>query len=264
MRRCQLPLANWLGSLVLCLLLAPAATGCLPVAKREAREGSPKLAGSPRHVIVVIGGYANGRPMVSGAAAHLGKSLGAETHVCRLSDLGIMKPIPEYSRELRDMVAGLKLRPEDRLDLVAFSMGGLVCRHYLEEMGGRADKLVTLCTPHGGTTKGARYAKTSSSIRDLQPGSKFLRELNSGKLAAGTEYHSVRISGDRTVRPRFSAILPGARNYLVPGRLHSMTIFRKKVRRLLADVLAGRARPNGPQDLTKEQEEALAGREKRR
>jgi len=243
-------------------LFAPAtflvllAGGCRPrdekggvaIAKRDTR----------RHVIVMVPGYASGKLIMKGAGECLKKELGAETPGCSFSDLGIMKPIPEYARELDEFVRALKLGEGDRLDLVAFSMGGLVCRWYLEEMGGRADNLVTVCTPHHGTTKGSFGARTSSSVRDMQPGSKFLEKLNDGEFPAGTKYHSIRIAGDRTVRPRCSALLPGARNYVFPGKLHSMTIFRREVRGHIVAILKGRAEPNGPQAHSEEEKRALA------
>jgi triacylglycerol lipase len=214
----------------------------------------PAAVRPARRVIVMVPGYANGKFMVSGAAEHLGEKLDAEAHSMRYSDMGLLKPIPEYARELAGFVKRLKLARRDRLDLVAFSMGGLVARWYLEQMGGRATRLVTLCTPHAGTTKGSGYAGTSSSVRDMQPGSKFLEKLNGGKPASGVEYHSVRIRGDRTIRPRSSAILPGAKNYVLPGRMHSMAIFRDEVRDHLAAILAGKAEPNGPQGRGEESE----------
>ncbi len=239
------------------LVLFATLAGC----RREQGRNESTVTAPPksrRHVIVLIPGYASGKLMMTGAGEHLNDALGAETTACSFSDLGLMKPIPEYARELRDFVKALKLAEDDRLDFVAFSMGGLVCRWYVEEMNGRADNIVTLCTPHFGTTKGSFYAGTSSSVRDMQPGSEFLEKLNAGELPLETRYHSVRIRGDRTVRPRCSAILPGAKNYVLPGKLHSMAIFRKQVRRHLALILNGKAKPNGPQQHTEEQKRALA------
>ncbi len=226
---------------------------------REEEGGIAVAARSTRrHVIVMVPGYASGKLIMNGAGEHLKEELGAETPGCSFSDLGIMKPIPEYARELSDFVKALKLKEGDRLDFVAFSMGGLVCRWYLEELGGNAKNLVTVCTPHHGTTKGSAYAKRSSSVRDMQPGSDFIVKLNTGRLPAGTKYHSIRIAGDRTVRPRCSALLPGARNYVFPGKLHSMTIFRKEVRNRIVAILTGKADPNGPQGHSEEEKRALA------
>jgi pimeloyl-ACP methyl ester carboxylesterase len=129
----------------------------------------------------------------------------------------------------------------DRLDLVAFSMGGLVCRHYLEVRGGPANRLVTVCTPHGGTTKGAGFVRASDSLRDLQPGSEFLEALNALPRRRDVEYHSVFLARDRTVRPPESARLPGAANHQVPGSLHGLAPFNPRVRRAVLEVMTARS-----------------------
>jgi pimeloyl-ACP methyl ester carboxylesterase len=221
------------------------------------RRSVPAVQGGRRHVVLLVPGYAGGKPMMWGTGRYLHKSAGLEERLCRFSDYGIMKPIPEYATELDAIVKGLGLAPGDRLDLVAFSMGGLVCRYWLEEMDGRANRLIAVCTPHHGTTKGSGFADTSSSVRDLQPGSDFLKKLNDGSRPEGVGYHSVRLSGDRTIRPGCSALLPGARNYEIPGRLHSAALYRKCVWELIRDIIEDDAPSSGPQELSAEQRRAL-------
>ena len=43
--------------------------------------------------------------------------------------------------------------PGRRIDIVSYSFGGLVCRDYVQRLGGaaRVDRLITLSTPHHGT-----------------------------------------------------------------------------------------------------------------
>ena len=52
----------------------------------------------------------------------------------------------------------------NKIDIVAHSMGGLVARYYIENLGydNRVDKLITVCTPHWGTG----YAWSSSAMPD--------------------------------------------------------------------------------------------------
>jgi triacylglycerol esterase/lipase EstA (alpha/beta hydrolase family) len=65
-----------------------------------------------------------------------------------------------------------------RVDMVTHSMGGLVSRFYLQHLGGarRVDRLITLGTPHHGTH--AATFVPSALVRQLEPGSPFLRHLN--------------------------------------------------------------------------------------
>lgn len=63
------------------------------------------------------------------------------------------------------------------LSLVGHSLGGLVARWYLQELGPAhaVDRLVTLATPHGGT-RSARFAPGSLGAA-LRPGSAILERL---------------------------------------------------------------------------------------
>ena len=60
--------------------------------------------------------------------------------------------LEKMSLQLRDYIQD-HFSPTERLDLVGFSMGGLVCRHYIQMLGGnrRVDRLVTISTPNQGT-----------------------------------------------------------------------------------------------------------------
>jgi pimeloyl-ACP methyl ester carboxylesterase len=84
--------------------------------------------------------------------------------------------------ELRALVAEVAaangLEGDDTVDLVAHSMGGLVCRLALEddETSRRVRRLVTLGTPHRGTHV-ARYL-ASQSGRALRPESTILARLD--------------------------------------------------------------------------------------
>jgi triacylglycerol lipase len=67
--------------------------------------------------------------------------------------------------------------PSAKIRIVAFSMGGLVSRHYLQLLGGagRCEKLFTISSPHHGTFTARFYP--SKGARDMRPGSAFLRRL---------------------------------------------------------------------------------------
>ncbi|WP_409013479.1 esterase/lipase family protein [Dyadobacter sp. CY351] len=66
----------------------------------------------------------------------------------------------------------------DRIDLIAFSMGGLISRYYLQRLGGLAktDRFITIATPHHGTL--AAYFLPFPGIKQMRPNSLFLIDLN--------------------------------------------------------------------------------------
>jgi triacylglycerol esterase/lipase EstA (alpha/beta hydrolase family) len=124
-----------------------------------------------------------------------------------------------------------------RIDLVCHSLGGLVARVYLQELGGarRVDRCITLGTPHRGTYNA--YWVASRVGRQLRPDSALLERLEATRAAAA--------------RVRFTSIVAGSDNIVVPrvfaagddvvhvphlghvGMLFSPTVFRAIADRLL-------------------------------
>lgn len=70
------------------------------------------------------------------------------------------------------------LPPKQLLDIVGFSMGGLVSRFYVQRLGGlqRVQRLVTVASPHNGTW--TAYFRWNAGAAQMRPGSPFLTELN--------------------------------------------------------------------------------------
>lgn len=85
--------------------------------------------------------------------------------------------------------------PDRELAIVGHSLGGLLARWYVQELGGRAIGLVTLATPHAGAESAKRFP--GSLARALRPGGRVLRRL-----------------GDRVGIPHLA--IAGGRDRLVP------------------------------------------------
>jgi pimeloyl-ACP methyl ester carboxylesterase len=105
-------------------------------------------------------------------------------------------------RELDEQVRG------GRIDLVAHSMGGLVARFYLQELGGarRVDRLITLATPHRGTH--AANFVPSALVRQLLPDGPFIRHLNALPAPPGVRVTSLVAGRDLLVQPVDAASCP--------------------------------------------------------
>ena len=143
-----------------------------------------------------------------------------------------------HARELADSIDALLARTgEDRLDIVAHSMGGLATRAYLREHGGgKVRRVVFLATPQQGTL--AAYLAFGQGRDDMLPDSPFLEWLNAGPpLPPGVEAMTVRTPLDTHVLPAESATLPGVEDHIVccpshAGLIDSLEVFRL-VRRFL-------------------------------
>lgn len=75
--------------------------------------------------------------------------------------------------------------------LVGFSMGGIISRYYVQRLGGgaRVRDLITLSSPHHGTIWA--YLLRRHGVKQMRPGSKFLRDLN-GDVSVFEDEGSVR------------------------------------------------------------------------
>ncbi len=134
-----------------------------------------------------------------------------------------------------------------RIDLVCHSMGGLVARFYLQELGGarRVDRCITLGTPHRGTYNA--YWVASKVGRQLRPDSPLLARLESTRhAAANVRFTSIVGGADNIVLPRVF----GAHEDLVylpdlghMGLLFSPTVFRVVADRLVVPTAEQRPEP---------------------
>ncbi|MDP1794593.1 MAG: alpha/beta fold hydrolase [Acidimicrobiales bacterium] len=133
--------------------------------------------------------------------------------------------VPKLAEKLSDKVEVVKeLTGSDRVNLVGHSLGGIVCRWYVQEMGG--DKTVgtaiTLASPHAGTL--AAFAGPGRTARSLRPNSWVMKRLT--YFARPTDVRWVAFYGDSDalIQPMRSGSLDvpalNARNVLVPGMGH--------------------------------------------
>jgi triacylglycerol lipase len=92
--------------------------------------------------------------------------------------------------------------PSAKIRIVAFSMGGLVARHYLQILGGavRCEKLFTISSPHQGTQSAWLYP--GKGARDMRPGSDFLHQLQSTEEERlSLEYYLTKSCAHSPMRP---------------------------------------------------------------
>jgi len=118
-----------------------------------------------------------------------------------------------------------------RLHVVGFSMGGLVSRYYLQELGGyrRAESLTSISSPHFGTMWA--YLNNRPGVRQMRPGSDFLARLAASEdRLDGINVHAYWTPYDSTVIPPRNSVWPRAENVRVPAPLHSQMGAQRDVR----------------------------------
>jgi pimeloyl-ACP methyl ester carboxylesterase len=146
------------------------------------------------------------------------------------SSQGVERGAIALRRFLRENVRG------GEIDLVCHSLGGLVARSYLQELGGarRVDRCITLGTPHFGTYNA--YWLNSRVGREMRPGSTLLRRLEASREASAAVRHLAIIGGaDNLVIPRVFA--RHEEEICVPDLGHMAMMFSPTVWRLVCDYL---------------------------
>lgn len=118
----------------------------------------------------------------------------------------------------------------ERIAIVAFSMGGLVSRHYLQKLGGaeRCDAFVTISTPHHGTK--VAYTYPTKGAKQMRPGSPFLRDLEETEDTLGDmPIVSYRTPMDLVILPTDSSVWERAENLSHTVALHPMMLHTRSV-----------------------------------
>jgi pimeloyl-ACP methyl ester carboxylesterase len=128
-----------------------------------------------------------------------------------------------------------------RVHLVSHSMGGLVCRAYLRACGGaRVASLVTIAGPHHGTVL-ARLG-IGEAARAMVPESGWLAALADAERQAE---HPPTVAlwslYDNYIAPQESAMLPWARNALLPPMGHVEMYFSRTLAARVCKELQARS-----------------------
>ncbi|MHC5055704.1 MAG: lipase family alpha/beta hydrolase [Planctomycetota bacterium] len=146
-----------------------------PQTRRQARALLEELARSPRALerrLVLVSGWRS-PPGGFGALAHwLDRCTTNATEMVSIAECPPDIPIPELARALFGGRGG-----PDPIDVVAYSMGGLVARVAARQGSVRIRTLFALATPNRGLPL-ARLMPWDVQMRDMHPGSEFIAGLD--------------------------------------------------------------------------------------
>lgn len=128
----------------------------------------------------------------------------------------------------------------ERVDLVGFSLGGMVSRYYVQKLGGTRTvrRFVTIASPHSGTY--AAFFRWNPGAADMRPGSAFLAELEaSAEALRQVEMTSIWTPLDTMILPSWSSRLPGVRERVIPVLSHPWMVVDKRVCRAVVEAIDG-------------------------
>jgi alpha/beta superfamily hydrolase len=130
--------------------------------------------------------------------------------------------------------------PHRPLDLLGFSMGGLVTRYYLQRMGGveRVQRYINISAPNNGTL--TAYALPLSGIVQMRPESSFLQDLNSDAVAILQRIQTTIFWTplDLMIVPAKSSQLFVGQERTIPVLLHPWMLTDQRMLKAIAQILS--------------------------
>ena len=180
--------------------------------------------------IVLVHGFLNSGGILRRLAAHLT----AAGHTCFIPTL---KPcdarcgLPVLADQLGRFIDET-LPDGSHFAIVGFSMGALVVRYYLQELGGyrRSEAFFSICGPHAGTM--SAYMYPSEGVSQMRPRSKLLAQLDQTvDRLDGIPITCYWTPFDLMIRPISSARWSRAELVRIPALIHSMILFDRRLYR---------------------------------
>jgi pimeloyl-ACP methyl ester carboxylesterase len=241
-----------------------------PTARQEKLFGlfMPKQFDANRPVVILVHGLDDGRYTME----PIGNALAADGYQVAYFVYPADGPIDEDAASLAKGLAKIQnANPQLKIDLVGYSMGGLVARRYVEgkEYAGGVEHLIEVGTPNHGSDwvwfepilaahENFELAKSKigwsptwmftegmgEAITDMAPGSKFLHRLNQLPRRPGVQY--TIIVGDKNIFASMGAGLADGAAADVPGKNAISQFLRLGLRTAGANLDATTAPGDGP------------------
>lgn len=148
--------------------------------------------------------------------------------------------IAELSERLRALLHTLPATA--RIHLVGHSLGGIVVRHFVQEIGdARVVQTISLATPFAGIPRAGWLGLAAT--RDLDHQSPLLRRLRLRGESSTIPHLSIIAGADSLVKSPVAHALPGGEVVIMHDRGHNTLLFDDEVARVIEGrVLARRAR----------------------
>ena len=129
-----------------------------------------------RNPVLLVHGLMDTSRKMRHIAKHL-RGLGWEVHDISLTPNNGDGKLEVLAAQVADKI-DRTFKSEQSIDLIGFSMGGIVSRYYLQRLGGidRVQRFITISTPHRGTVA-ANFSLRPGCVQ-MRPDSDFMIDLN--------------------------------------------------------------------------------------
>lgn len=119
--------------------------------------------------------------------------------------------------------------PKEKFYLIGFSMGGIICRYYLQKLSGlnRVIKFISLSVPHMGSKMA--YLMSNKGCIQMRPNSEFMNDLNKDiHVLNQVDVVSIWTPFDLSIIPATSSSISIGKEIKVNVLLHPLMLRNKQ------------------------------------
>ncbi len=147
--------------------------------------------------------------------------------------------LEDLAQQVADYIT-LVFSPEQPIDLIGFSMGGVITRYYLQRLGGvhRVQRYINISAPNHGTL--TAYALPSPGILQMRPESPFLQDLNQDCQTLLNQINVTVIwtPFDLLIIPADSSRLKIGKEIQIPVLIHAWMVSDTRTLKAIATALS--------------------------
>ncbi len=190
-----------------------------------------------RNPVLLIHGITDTSYKMRKIASYL-HGLGLQVHTIDLQPNNGDARLEMLAAQVADLVSQT-FAPQQPIDIIGFSMGGLVARYYLQRLGGieRVQRFISISSPHRGTL--AAYFSSRPGCVQMRPDSKFVRDLNRDlTVLARLDFTSIWTPFDLIILPPSSSQLGIGTERMLPVAAHPLMVFDRGCLETIAAALA--------------------------
>lgn len=187
--------------------------------------------------VLLIHGISDTFAVFHGMSAYL-SALGWSVHSFNLIPNNGDLSLDQLAAQVADYVAKT-FDPKQPLDVIGFSMGGIVARYYIQRLGGidRVQRFISISAPNNGTV--AAYLSWRPGCFQMRPDSAFLQDLNrDAAMLRRLNFTVIWTPYDLMIVPAKSSQMPVGKEVVLPIRLHSWMLTDERCIKAVAAALS--------------------------
>lgn len=191
----------------------------------------------PSHPVVLVHGL-NDREVVFKTMANHLSNLGWSVSSLNLNPNNGQQKLETLAQQLKEYIEN-KFESNQPIDLIGFSMGGLVTRYYLQRLGGidRVKRYINISAPNRGTI--TAYLLPFPGILQMRPQSVFLTDLNRDyhQIVNKVQVTTIWTPWDLMIIPAWSSSLGVGKEVVIPVGLHPLMLRDRRVLEVIVAAL---------------------------